>query len=296
MPIVEPLGATVPGVTHHLADVNGTTLHYVSAGNGGTPLLLVHGWPETWWAFRKLIPPLADTHRVIAVDLRGFGDSSNTEGDYTEATFAEDLHQLVQHLDLGPVHLLCQDISGGTGFRFAASHPADVLSFTGIETTLAGFGLEALADVNHGGSWHVGFLGAPGIPDMLLPGHERQFIAEWAYPMMTGVQGSVTEADFDEFIRSYARPHGWRGTAGLYQALFSDDGQTKALAQAHPLTVPVLSVDAVNAPFTEQTLRQVAAGEVTAVRLAGVGHLVAQEAPQALAEALLEFVAGVDKS
>lgn len=296
MPIIESAGATISGVTHHLADVNGTTLHYVSAGTSGSPLLLVHGWPETWWAFRKLIPLLAATHRVFALDLRGFGDSSNAEGDYTEATVAEDLHRLVEHLDLGPVHLLCQDISGGVGFRFAASHPADVVSFTGVETTLAGFGLEALADVNHGGSWHVGFLGAAGIPEMLLPGHERQLLADWAYPMMVRVPGSVTEADVDEFIRSYARPNAWRGTAGLYQALFSDAGATKALARAHPLTVPVLSVDAMSAPFTEQTLRQVASGELTAVRLDGVGHLVAQEAPRELADALLGYLAGVDQS
>ena len=108
----------------------------------------------------------------------------------------------MQHLELGPVHLLCQDTSGGAGFRFAASHPADVLSFTGVEMALAGFGLEALADVNHGGSWHVGFLGAAGIPEMLIPGHERQLLAEWACPMVTVVPGSVTEAVFDEFMRS----------------------------------------------------------------------------------------------
>ena len=59
MSTVTPPGATIPGVTHHLADVNGTDLHYVSAGDSGSPILLVHGWPETWWAFRKLIPLLA---------------------------------------------------------------------------------------------------------------------------------------------------------------------------------------------------------------------------------------------
>ena len=76
MPVIDPVGATVPGVTHHLADVNGTRLHYVSAGTSGSPVLLVHGWPETWWAFREVIPLLAAAHRVFAVDLRGFGDSS----------------------------------------------------------------------------------------------------------------------------------------------------------------------------------------------------------------------------
>ena len=84
--------ASLAGVTHHYAKVNGTKLHYVAAGTEGTPVLLVHGFPETWWTFRKLIPLLAASHRVYAVDLRGFGDSDNGPGAYDSKTSAEDLH------------------------------------------------------------------------------------------------------------------------------------------------------------------------------------------------------------
>ena len=294
MTVIQPLGATIPGVTHHIAAINGAELHYVSAGDLGTPVLLVHGWPETWWAFRHVIPLLAETHRVFAIDLRGFGDSSNGTGTYDEATLAEDLHHLVEHLDVGAVHVLCQDISGGLTFRFAAQHPADTLSFTAVESTLAGFGLEALADVNHGGSWHVGLLGAPGIPELLLPGHERQLIADWAIPMMTASH-TIPESDIDEFVRTYTRPDAWRGTAGLYRSLFTDAGATPALAASDPLTVPVLTVDAMSHPFTEHTFRQVSNGQITSVHLQGVGHLVAQEAPSALAATLLEFTATIDE-
>jgi pimeloyl-ACP methyl ester carboxylesterase len=287
-------GPHLAGVTHHHVALNGTTLHYVSAGTSGSPILLVHGWPETWWAFRAVIPLLATAHRVFAVDLRGFGDSSAADGDYDERTSADDLHHLVRHLGVGPVHLTGQDISGGVVFRLAATHPEDVRSLTAIESTLAGFGLEALADVNHGGSWHVGFLGAPGVPELLLPGRERALIVDWAYPLMTATPGAVAEEDLDEIVRTYRRPDGWRGTAGLYRSLFDDDGDARALATSHPLTMPVLTVDASSAPFTEQTFRQVAAGDVTSVVLEGVGHLVAQEAPEALAAALLDFVARVD--
>ncbi|MCU1526395.1 MAG: alpha/beta hydrolase [Frondihabitans sp.] len=296
MPEITPRGATISGVTHHLADINNTRLHYVSAGSTGSPILLVHGWPETWWAFRALIPLLAATHRVIAVDLRGFGDSSAAEANYDQATSAEDLHHLVSHLNLRPAHLLGQDISGGVAFRFASTHPDDVLSLTAVETTLAGFGLESLADVNHGGSWHVGLLGAPGIPEMLLPGHERTLLADWAYPLMTATATAISAGDIDEFVRTYSRPNAWRGAAGLYQALFADDGATKARAQSHPLTMPILTVDGPGYPFTEQTFRQVAKGGVTAVRLEGVGHLIAQEAPEPLAAAILKFTQGVDSA
>ena len=139
------------GVTHHYAKVNGTELHYVAAGTEGPPVLLVHGFPETWWTFRKLIPLLAATHRVYAVDLRGFGDSDNGSGAYDSKTSAEDLHLLIEELNVGPVHLTGQDISGATVLRLAATHPEDVRSFTAIEMGLPGFGLEMLADVTHWG-------------------------------------------------------------------------------------------------------------------------------------------------
>jgi hypothetical protein len=67
-----------------------------------------------------------------------------------------------------------------------------VLSFTAIEKGLAGFGLESFADVTHGGSWHIGVLAAPGIPEMLLVGREREFLGNWAFPAMTAVHGVIT--------------------------------------------------------------------------------------------------------
>lgn len=294
MTTIAPIGATIPAVTHHRAEINGTQLHYVAAG-AGSPILLVHGWPETWWAFRGLIPLLAESHRVYAVDLRGFGDSGTAGPDTGEQTFADDLHGLVEHLGAGPVHLLAQDISGGVAFRFATSHPDEVLSFTAVESSLAGFGLEALADVNASGSWHVGFLGTPGIPSLLLPGHERDLLEGWAYPLMSGTEGAVTPADLDEFVRTYSRPDAWRGTEGLYRAIFSDRGALKTIAETTPIEVPVLSVSGVNHPFTEQSFRPVMGGEFTSAHIEGVGHLVAQEAPAALASVLLEFVEGVDR-
>src|ERR1700692_4013656 len=109
--------ATIAEVEHHTAPVNGTILHYVCAGAKGSPILLVHGFPESWWTFHKLVPLLAKTHRVVAVDLRGFGDSDNKPGSYDSATTAEDLHQLIGTLGLGAVHLAGQDIAGGTVFR-----------------------------------------------------------------------------------------------------------------------------------------------------------------------------------
>jgi pimeloyl-ACP methyl ester carboxylesterase len=289
-----PAAATLPGVTHHTADVNGTRLHYVSAGDSGSPVLLVHGFPETWWAFRKLIPLLAARHRVFAVDLRGFGDSASGPGDCGSRTAADDLHHLIRRLGLGPVHLTGQDISGAAVFRLAVAHPGDVLSLTAIEMGLAGFGLEALADVAHGGAWHIGVLAAPGIPEMLLAGREREFLSQYAFPSMTAVPGSITAADIDEFTRAYSRTDGFRGAAGLYGSMLREGAEVRELAESGGLRAPVLAIGAGGGQFTFVTMSRAAAGEIRSVLLDGVGHYAAQEAPQRVADALLEFTAGID--
>ncbi|MFA6332185.1 MAG: alpha/beta hydrolase [Methanoregula sp.] len=292
--IKKPIGLTLPGITHYRAEVNGTRLHYITAGTSGSPILLVHGFPETWWTFRKLIPLLAASHRVFAVDLRGFGDSDNEPGDYDSKTSAEDLHLLIEQFGTGPVHLTGQDISGATVFRLATMHPEDVLSFTAIEMGLAGFGLEMLADITHGGAWHIGVLAAPGIPEMLLAGREREFLGQYAFPAMSATPGAITDTDIDEFARTYSRLDGWRGAIGLYRSMLQEGHEIRTLAGTHGLTVPVLAVGAGGGSFTLGTMSQATATKVSSVLLNGVGHYAAMEAPDELAKAILDFVGSVD--
>ncbi|MCX4649703.1 MULTISPECIES: alpha/beta hydrolase [unclassified Streptomyces] len=289
---VSPGGATIPGVDHHRVSVNGTELHYVSAGTAGSPVLLVHGFPETWWVFHKLIPLLSGQHRVFAVDLRGFGDSATAKPEHDSATSAQDLSELIARLDLGPVHLTGQDISGPTTFRVAATHPELVRSYGAIETGLPGFGAEKLADVTHGGAWHIGVLVAPGIPEMLLAGRERAFIAEYAFPSLSATSDAFTKDDIDEFTRSYTRPDAFTGASGLYRSMLTEGDEILELA-TQKLSMPVLAVGGRSAAFTSATLRQVAT-DVSAVSLDGVGHYAAIEAPDRLADALLTFYRKID--
>jgi pimeloyl-ACP methyl ester carboxylesterase len=286
--------ASLAGVAHHYAKVNGTELHYVAAGTEGPPVLLVHGFPETWWTFRKLIPLLAASHRVYAVDLRGFGDSDNGPGSYDSKTSAEDLYLLIEQLKVGPVHLTGQDISGATALRLAATHPEDVLSFTAIEMGLPGFGLEKLADVTHGGTWHIGVLAAPGIPEMLLAGRERDFLGQFAFPAMSATPGAITDTDIDEFVRTYSRPDGWRGAIGLYQSMLQEGDEIAALVADHKLSMPVLAIGAGGGELTFATMSQVSSDPVRSVTLEGVGHYAALEAPEQVAHSLLDFFSTVD--
>jgi pimeloyl-ACP methyl ester carboxylesterase len=286
-----PAGATLAGVTHHLAQVNGTELHYVTAGNRGTPVVLVHGFPETWWAFRKVIPLLAARHRVCAVDLRGFGDSDPAADNYSSAIAAEDLHALIEHLSLGSVHVVGQDVSGSVVYRLAATHPEVVSSLTAIESGLAGFGAEGLADVTHGGVWYIGALAAPGIARLLFEKEARAFVGEYLYPLYGVPPTAVSPEDVAEFARTYGRPGGFSGAAGLYRSMITEGQELRTLAQNGLLRVPVTTIGSRGGGFTHAAFRSVTRQEVTAIRLDGVGHYVAQEAPQVLADTLLDALA-----
>lgn len=284
--------ATIPSVDHRRARVNGTELHYVASGSSGSPVLLVHGFPETWWVFHKLIPLLSERHRVFAVDLRGFGDSATAGPEHDSATAAADLAALIEHLKGGPVHLTGQDISGPASFRVAATRPDLVRSYTAIETGLPGFGLEQLADVTRRGAWHIGVLAAPGIPELLLSGREREFIAEYAIPSLNGTSGAFTGSDVDELARAYARPDGFKGAAGLYRSLLTEADEIRNLA-ATKLATPVLAVGGGSGEFTATAMRHVA-DDVRSATLDGIGHYAAMESPEFLAATLISFYADVD--
>jgi pimeloyl-ACP methyl ester carboxylesterase len=165
-----------------------------------------------------------------------------------------------------------------------------VLSLTMVETGLAGFGAERLADATKGGAWYIGALVTPGIAELLFAGREHEFIGGYLYPSYGAVPPAVTPADTAEFARTYARPGGLRGAVGLYRSMLSEGEEIRALAAASPLSMPVLAIGSFGGPFTASALQQVSANEIATAELAGVGHYVAQEAPHQLAESVLAFL------
>src|ERR687897_3740850 len=121
--LLEGISFQIDDVTfsHHMATVNGIQMHYVMGGQGD-PVVLLHGWPQSWYEWRHIMPALAENYTVIAPDLRGFGDSSKPTTGYDGNTTAEDVYQLVSQLGFSEIFLVGHDVGVQTAYSYAAAH------------------------------------------------------------------------------------------------------------------------------------------------------------------------------
>ena len=167
-------------VRHHRVEVNGIRLYYITAGYG-EPVVLLHGFPETSYAWRKIIPALSTLFTVIAPDLRGCGDSDRPDSGYDKRTVAEDIHQLILHLNLGPINLVSHDVGMMVGYAYAAAYPTEVRRLVLMEAALPGLGLEDLYDAaKYPRMWHLPLFEAPnGLAEALITGREKMFISHF---------------------------------------------------------------------------------------------------------------------
>lgn len=288
----------LPGFTNHYASVNGVRLHYVTGGKGA-PVFLIGGWPETWWEFHKIMPDLAKTHRVLAVDLRGQGSSSKPAGGYDKKTMAGDIAALARLLGYGKVDLVGHDIGSMVAFSFAATH-ADLLGkivlIEGAHPTPGFMKLTLLPesgtvgdriDENHPYLPWFAFHQIRGLPEQLLKGRVGMEQA-WFFRYMSKVDGAITPRDRAVYAAAYDATGATRATDGWYQAFAQDIADY----QTYPkLTVAVLGLGGVSYGRLKAFL-DVAAPGAQVIEVEGSGHFVPEEKPEALLRYLHQFLDG----
>ncbi|TBR57034.1 alpha/beta hydrolase [Westiellopsis prolifica IICB1] len=279
--------------THQYAFVNGIRLHYVIGGQGD-PVILLHGWPHTWYQWHKVMPALAEHYTVVAVDLRGFGDSSKPAVGYDSRTEAEDIYQLVRHLGFDRVFLAGSDWGSPVNYAYACAYPEDVRRIVSLDATLPGFGWEDLAEYSSetsrlgGGIWHFNFNAVPDLPEALIAGRERIFISYFFNKYSYNPSG-ISEAEIDEYVRWYSAPGAVRGSLGLYRAIHESVRQNKENAKTK-LKMPVLVLGASHG-LGDRPIKamQAVAEDVRGTVIEGCGHFIPQERPEYLIEQMLQF-------
>jgi pimeloyl-ACP methyl ester carboxylesterase len=259
------------------ADTNGVRLS-VAVGGQGSLMVLLHGWPQTGRAWAKVMPALAEHHTVVVPDLRGAGSSERPASGYTKTNQADDMRGLLTALGLsGPSVVVGHDIGSMIAFAWAAKHPADVAALVLLDSYLPGLGLEEAMNVAEGGMWHFGLFMTPAIPEMLFDGHELEFVTATFTALST--PSTFTDEELAFYARAYSGTDRLRGGFEQYRALLQDGKDNRALIEARPLTMPVLSIGGRDstAGTTAEALRPYADNLTGAI--APTGHFVAEEAP-----------------
>lgn len=276
--------------SHHMAAVNGVRLHYVIGGEG-PPVLLLHGWPQTWWEWRRIMPALAERFTVIALDLRGFGDSEKPppERGYDVASLCADLDALLDHLALGPVRLVGHDLGGLVAYAFAWLHADRVERLALADTPLPLYGLDAPTwpEIEKR-LWHQRFHRVPYLPEALIGGRERIYLS-WFLKQGCYDPSAIGPEDVDEYVRTYASPGGLSSGFAFSRAVDRSAAQVKAVAQGK-MTIPLLFLG------SEVTLRDIfaepleqIATDVRTVVVPRSGHWMPEENPVFFVEQLLSF-------
>jgi pimeloyl-ACP methyl ester carboxylesterase len=272
---------------HRTLPVRDVALHVVEAGVGA-PVILIHGFPQHWWMWRRLMTDLAAAgFRAIAYDQRGMGGSSIPAGGYGKASLAADLAGLMVALDIPEANVIGYDHGGGTALAFAYDNPARCTRLGVIEYAPPGYGYEyGMQPVPDWQAWQLAFFTQPDIAVHFIAGRERELLA-WYFWHWSDNPDAVGMDDFEVYLRQLQKPGALRGGFMHFASVFEDMETFKGHADKR-LAMPLLGLGgARGAGAYVQGALQRMGDHVSGGIVEGAGHWIADEAPEALTDAVV---------
>jgi pimeloyl-ACP methyl ester carboxylesterase len=247
---------------------------------------LLHGFPEDWYAYHRVMPLLAKQFTVVAVDLRGIGGSAETAGGYDAANMAEDVHQLAEHLHLEHVYVVGQDIGGMVAYAFVRRYPETCRGVMLLDAPVPGLGPWDAVKANPI-IWHIHFQQTPDLPEQLIAGREAIYLRHFLD------SDTFSDADVARYARAYAAPEHLRALLEIYRA-FPVNEKFNA-AQRSPISLPLVLAPAENSPFEKlmpgfaEALRDHGCANVKIEVVKNSVHYVADEQPEAVAQLIERY-------
>jgi pimeloyl-ACP methyl ester carboxylesterase len=264
------------------AEVNGTQLHYVRGGSGPAVVLL-HGFPEDWYEFRLVMPRLAKRFTVIAVDLRGVGESTPSDGGYDAVNLAEDIHQLVMSLGLEHVYVFGHDIGGMVAYAFARRYPGTARGVMILDVAFPG--LDPWQEIlGHPAFWHVRFHQTE-LPEKLVSGRQAEYFRYFL--------SKFSDSDVAHYAQAYRDPDHLRAAFDTYRAFPANE--KFFLSQRDRTDLPIVigsgeyDAYALFLPRITAAMRRQGCVNLKMETIRGAAHYVAEEKPEALAELIERY-------
>ena len=286
----------LPGFKNGNAVVNGVRLHYVIGGTG-KPLILLPGWPETWWGYRKIMPELSKQYTVISVDMRGMGSSEMPLSGFDKKTMATDIHALLKHLGYDSAYVAGHDIGSMVAYSFAANFPQATEKLIMLDVAHPDEGylkipmlptigtFQDKIDPNHTYLWWFAFHQVKGLPEQLLAGRVR-LEHEWFYKYMLIHEDALSEHDRQVYAQAYNSADAIRASNGWYQAFMQDvtDDMTYSKLQMPVIVMGGPGHERLKAVMLKK------GDNVTATKVEDSGHFLQEEQPQVVIDAFRNFL------
>ena len=271
----------------------GDVRHHTVTGGDGPPLLLVHGWPQTWYAWRLVMPTLAQHFYVVAVDQRGIGLSDKPLDGYDSATLADDMVALMAALGHQRFFMYGTDVGMPIAYAVAADHPAHIDRLVVSEAPIPGVSPSPsliLEPALNARLWHLAFNSLPAeVNEALVKGREDIFFgAEF-----DAAAGTIKLPDravdyYVRMLRSGVDP--LRGSFSFYREWLTTVAQNMD-RQMQRLTLPVLAIGgAESGGENVANGMRLVADNVQSMVIPGVGHWVAEQAPEQISAAVTAFL------
>ena len=280
---------------HRYANVNGTRLHYLIAGDRQKPVLLIHGFPGSWRGWEPLIGKLVQAgYTPIAVDFRGAGESDITEDGYDKKNMARDLHELVASLNLKSVHVVGHDMGLVIAYAYAASYPDEtqrVVLMDGFLPGIAGWetAYNGNPDAGIASKWHFRFFGRTAL--QMIQGNEQTYLDMFFDDFVFKGNAKVGNENRAALLADYTRPGRMEAAFKLYAAWVQHDVADNQAFSKRKLTTPILTIGGDHSrgkTLSEQVAHVTT--QASSLVLANTGHWVLEEQTEATSQAILDFL------
>lgn len=283
-------------ITDSIALVGEQTVRYLSAGSDGNTnaIILLHGWPQSADEFRDVMPDLAAEHKLYAPDLSGIGGTTAPNQRWDKASLAADVKAFADQLGLVDPLIVGHDIGGMVAYAYARQYPEDVSGVAILDVPIPGLDpADAIAASPH--AWHYDFHSQAGLAETLVEGQQLEYFTYFIQKVAVH-DDAISPDSIATYAKAYATPESLRAGFELYRA-FDEDAQFFR-GQKGEFTVPMLVVGAefstgAALPIMEQSFIAQGATDIRTLVVKDSGHWLAEEQPEATADAILDFAGAV---
>ncbi|MFJ8927332.1 alpha/beta fold hydrolase [Streptomyces sp. NPDC102364] len=282
------------GFTHRWVDAEGIRLHAVEGGRSAGPTaVLLAGFPQTWWAWRKVMPGLAERFHVIAIDLPGQGHSDRPEGHYDTHTVASRVQAALDALDVPKYWLVAHDIGAWVAFSLALKHEERLHGVALLDAGIPGITLPDSIPTDPERAWktwHFAFHLVSELPETLLTGRERDYV-EWFLKTKTLLPDAFDSAEVDHYAAAIAAEGGLRASLAYYRDAAESARRNHEALGRGKLTVPVLGISSSHGSIPDMAASIGPWAEnATGAFIPEAGHFIPDEQPGATVDALTAFI------